>query len=72
VIVEVKTRTGLGFGTPTMAVTPVKYARLRRLAAQWVDAHDIHPHSIRIDVMGVLMDRGGQLNGIDHIEGAFL
>ncbi|MGH8888599.1 MAG: YraN family protein [Acidothermaceae bacterium] len=36
VVCEVKTRRGVGFGTPLDAVTPVKAARLRRLAAHWL------------------------------------
>lgn len=36
VMCEVKTRRGLGFGTPLDAVTPAKAARLRRLAVRWL------------------------------------
>jgi putative endonuclease len=71
VIVEVKTRTGTGFGMPALAVTASKYARLRRLAAQWVAAHGYRPAAIRIDVVGVLASRRGEIFDIDHIEGAF-
>jgi putative endonuclease len=71
VVVEVKTRTGTGFGAPILAVTAAKYARLRRLAAQWVEAHGRRAGEIRIDVIGILVSRTGRIRSIDHIEGAF-
>ena len=39
VVCEVKTRRGVGFGTPLDAVTPAKAARLRRLALRWLADH---------------------------------
>ena len=40
IFVEVKTRTGDGFGGLAEAVTPAKVRRLRRLAALWLAAQD--------------------------------
>ena len=76
VIAEVKTRTGDGFGPPAAAVTAKKYARLRRLAAQWLEEHAIRAAEVRIDVVSVRLSRapeGGEalLASLDHIEGAF-
>ncbi|HEY8717181.1 YraN family protein [Pengzhenrongella sp.] len=68
VVVEVKTRRGLGFGHPAEAVTPRKLARLRRLTAQWLAAHDVHPPSIRIDVIAVLVPRRGAAR-LEHLVG---
>ena len=68
VVVEVKTRRGTGFGHPAEAVTPVKLARLRRLAGQWLAAHDLHPCSVRIDVIAVLAPRQGRAE-IEHLTG---
>lgn len=38
VVVEVKTRSGHGFGHPAEAVTPRKLARIKRLTGQWLTA----------------------------------
>jgi putative endonuclease len=59
VVIEVKTRTGTGCGHPAEAVTATKLHRLRRLAAHWLAAHDLHPASVRVDVLAVLMPPGG-------------
>jgi putative endonuclease len=68
VAVEVKTRSGTGFGTPLEAVTPKKRNRLRRLAVQWVVAHGVLFDEVRVDVVEVLKDeRGGY--SLDHIRG---
>jgi putative endonuclease len=73
VICEVKTRRSRRFGSPLEAITPEKAARLRRLAACWVQAHDVrHPH-IRIDLVGIVL---GALSNppdaaeIEHVRGA--
>ena len=58
VVVEVKTRSGSGYGHPLEAITPVKLARLRRLAAAWCEAHE-GVERLRIDAIAVLADREG-------------
>jgi putative endonuclease len=68
VAVEVKTRRGVGYGHPAEAVTPRKVARLRRLTAQWVAAHDVRPACIRIDVIAVLVPRSGAAQ-VEHLVG---
>lgn len=68
IVVEVKTRRGLGFGHPAEAVTARKLARLRRLTAQWLAAHEVRPQSIRIDVIAVLVPRSGAA-GVEHLVG---
>ena len=69
VIVEVKTRRSLSFGSPVEAVTAVKAARLRRLAACWLADHRslVDPVAdVRIDVIGVLRPRLGPAQ-IEHL-----
>ena len=69
VTVEVKTRRGVGYGFPAEAVTARKVARLRRLTAQWISAHDdVRPRSIRIDVIAVLVPRRGAAQ-VEHLPG---
>jgi putative endonuclease len=68
VVVEVKTRSGVGFGHPLDAVTPRKLARLRRLAGAWCEAHPGDSDALRIDVIGVIADSNGVT--IDHVRQA--
>ena len=68
VVVEVKTRRGLGFGHPAEAVTARKLARLRRLTAQWRAAHDVQPPAGRIDGIAVLVPRSGAAH-VEHLVG---
>ncbi len=57
VFVEVKTRTGDGFGGLAEAVTPRKVRRLRRLAGLWLAGQDRRWARVRIDVVGVRVGR---------------
>ncbi len=64
VVVEVKTRAGLGFGSPLESITPIKLARLRRLAAAWC-AENGAVERLRIDAIGIVA--GGEGVAIDHV-----
>jgi putative endonuclease len=69
VIVEVKTRRTLAFGSPVEAVTAFKAARLRRLAGCWLSEHHSLVGSVadvRIDVIGVLRPTTGPA-AIEHL-----
>jgi putative endonuclease len=69
VFCEVKTRSGSCFGQPAEAVGPAKQARIRRLAARWLQEHrhrlGARPAVLRFDVAAILDGR------IDVLEGAF-
>ena len=65
VFCEVKTRSSTAFGAPVEAVTRTKQARLRVLAARWLEDSDLVAREIRFDVASVL---DGQL---EVLEGAF-
>ncbi|WP_169077494.1 YraN family protein [Microcella alkalica] len=58
VVVEVKTRGGTAYGHPLEAITPVKLARLRRLAGAWCAAHG-PVTALRIDAIAVVAGRAG-------------
>ena len=72
VFVEVKTRTGMGFGGPREAITQGKRRHLRQAAGLWMRSEPWPDgcHGVRFDVVGVLVERDGV--DIDHIKGAFL
>lgn len=57
VFVEVKTRSGDGYGGVEQAVTPDKVRRIRRLAALWLAGQDRRWAQVRIDVVGVRIGR---------------
>lgn len=56
VFCEVKTRTSTAFGAPQEAVTRKKQARLRSLAAQWLQTSPGRVAELRFDVACVLGD----------------
>jgi putative endonuclease len=68
VFVEVKTRTGDGFGGLAQAVTEPKARRLRRLAAIWLATQDQRWAGVRIDVIGVRIGRR-RTPEISHLQG---
>ena len=68
VFVEVKTRTGDGFGGLAEAVTPDKVRRIRRLAALWLAQQERRFGALRIDVVGVRL-QGGRTLEISHLKG---
>ena len=68
VVCEVKTRSSTAFGSPLEGVTARKAARLRRLAALWLAEHAVHPHEVRIDLVGVLKC-GADSPQVDHVRG---
>jgi putative endonuclease len=68
VFVEVKTRTGDGFGGLAQAVTEQKLRRLRRLASWWLATQDRSWAGIRIDVIGVRVGRR-RTPEIIHLQG---
>ncbi len=67
VIVEVKTRSGPGFGHPFEALTPAKLARLYRLGVLWCVSHE-HQGSFRVDAVAVLLS-SGQPATVEHLRG---
>lgn len=56
VVVEVKTRRGLGFGDPLESLTYAKVRRLKGLAMEWVRSQEDAVGPVRLDAVGVLLD----------------
>lgn len=68
VFCEVKTRATDAFGSPLEAVTPTKVARLRRLAARWMQTHGVYADEVRLDLVGVRLDVSGD-GRFEHVRG---
>lgn len=68
VFVEVKTRTGDGFGGLAEAVTAQKVRRIRRLAALWLAEQEAGYAALRIDVIGVRLGRRREPE-LTHLKG---
>lgn len=71
VFVEVKTRSGDGYGGLPYAVTQRKVRRLRRLAGLWLAGQDRRWAAVRIDVIGVRVGpkNSGRTPEITHLQG---
>lgn len=67
--VEVKTRSGTGFGTPLEAITTRKAARLRRLLLEWSSETGNRGAVLRVDAVGITMCPKGAPPLIDHLRG---
>ncbi len=67
VFCEVKTRRGDAYGTAAAAVTPIKQARLRRLAAAYLTSVEQAPCRVRFDVIAVNWPRGGSPPTLEHL-----
>ncbi len=68
VVCEVKTRSSTAYGAPLETVTPAKAERLQRLAALWVEERGIRPAGVRVDLVGVLLQRRGAPE-VEHAAG---
>lgn len=68
VAIEVKTRSGLGYGHPLASITSAKAARVRRLLLSWVRSERPRAARLRIDAIGVTL-RPGERPRIDHLRG---
>jgi putative endonuclease len=71
VFVEVKTRTGAGFGHPGEAVADRKQRRLARLASAYLQRRGLDGCAVRFDVIALLLTRDGAIGGFEHVPDAF-
>lgn len=70
VVVEVKARTGLGFGRPEEAVTPQKQRHVARATSAYLHERRLENARVRFDVVSVLL-RPGREPQIEHFRDAF-
>lgn len=68
VAVEVKTRSGTGFGAPFESITALKAARLRRLLLSWVQTHRPGAGNLRIDAIGIIFHLHDEPQ-LEHLRG---
>ncbi|MEU4195989.1 YraN family protein [Kribbella sp. NPDC026611] len=68
VVCEVKTRRGLGYGSPLESITYRKLTTLRKLAGRWLQTHEVKPSGIRIDIISVVFDHNTPPT-VDHVRG---
>jgi putative endonuclease len=69
VFVEVRTRTGITFGTPTESITWKKRQKLRQLALSYLQTCEAPVAQFRFDVISVMY--AGESAQIEHIPHAF-
>lgn len=70
VFVEVKTRSGLNYGSPAESVTFAKRRRIRVLAMQWLADSGRSWSKVRFDVVSVLIRRDRE-PVVEHFVDAF-
>ena len=71
VFVEVKTRSGSGYGAPSEAVDRRKSAKVRQVACRWLVEHrPAGAGDLRFDVVSIVR-RPGWAPVVTHLRGAF-
>ena len=70
VFVEVKARSGAGFGAPEAAVDEAKQRAILRVAEAYMHERKLVPSPVRFDVVAVHFGRGGEAR-IEHFKNAF-
>lgn len=68
VAVEVKTRSGTGYGSPLEAITPLKLRRVRALLLSWARRHGVRATALRVDAIAVRLN-GTAAPTIEHLQG---
>ncbi len=68
--VEVKTRSGRGYGHPLEAITARKRREIRQVALAWIAEHGRPGHTYRFDAVAILLPAGGPPS-VEHVEDAW-
>lgn len=69
VVVEVKARSGTGFGRPEAAVDAAKQQAIMRVTEAYLHERRLMPAPVRFDVVAVTFGRGDAQ--VEHFENAF-
>lgn len=70
VFVEVRTRTGASFGPPEESVTVKKRDHLVAAAQEYMQATGAEGREWRIDLVAIVMGRGGRIKRLDVLPNA--
>ena len=70
IFVEVRTKTGTGFGSPEESVTFAKKEKIIASALTYMSEHQNLPEFWRIDFVAVELNRNGKATRIELIENA--
>ena len=68
VFIEVKSRSSAAFGDSLEGISAEKALRIQRLALAWLATHQLLCAEYRIDAIGILIGRSGDIS-IDHRAG---
>lgn len=68
VFCEVKTRASAAYGSPCESVSATKLARLRRLAAEWMEERGLRCPEVRFDIVGICLSDPLDRR-IEHVRG---
>ena len=68
VFIEVKSRSSAAFGDSLEGISAEKALRIQRLALAWLATHQLLGAEYRIDAIGILIGRSGDIS-IDHRAG---
>ena len=70
VFIEVKTRRGISYGVPQLAVTLFKQRQISKATLSWLSKNRLHDTNARFDVIAILLHTDGT-HQIEHIKNAF-
>ena len=68
IFLEVKSRSSMDYGDPLESITSAKAMRIQRLALAWLATHQRLGASYRIDAVGILIGRSGDIT-VDYRSG---
>jgi putative endonuclease len=71
VFVEVRSRSGTGYGLPQESIGAKKIFKIRKVAQHYIMVNGVHKGGYRFDVVAVMLNNEGDINNIEHIRNAF-